>query len=167
MQVIYNYINSQNVLEKSKEQINFKFKNDVPNLVTVARLVEQKGIDRFIRVHSKLMQKGIYNNIYVIGDGPLKEQLEKQIKEQNVENSFYLLGKKQNPYPYIKAADYFCLFSYFEGYGMVLEEAKILNKPILITNTAAREAVGSYSNATIFENTEERNRKRIRRYIKK
>ncbi len=167
MQVIYNYINSQNVLEKSKEQINFKFKNDVPNLVTVARLVEQKGIDRFIRVHSKLMQKGIYNNIYVIGDGPLKEQLEKQIKEQNVENSFYLLGKKQNPYPYIKAADYFCLFSYFEGYGMVLEEAKILNKPILITNTAAREAVGGYSNATIFENTEERNRKRIRRYIKK
>ena len=54
----------------------------------------------------------------------------------------------------MKQADIFCLLSKFEGYGMVLEEAKILNKPIIITNTAAREAVENYKNAIIVENDE-------------
>ena len=65
------------------------------------------------------------------------------------------MGKKENPYPYIRKADYFCLLSKFEGYGMVLEEAKILNKSIIITDTAAREAVEGYSNKFILENTED------------
>ena len=50
-------------------------------------------------------------------------------------------------------ADYFCLFSRFEGYGMVIEEAKILNKPILITDTAAKEAVQDYNHYEIAENS--------------
>ena len=66
-----------------------------------------------------------------------------------------LLGKKENPYPYIKNATYFCLLSKFEGYGMVIEEAKILNKPIIITDTAAREALANYKNSEILDNTEE------------
>lgn len=47
------------------------------------------------------------------------------------------------------------MLSEFEGYGMVLEEAKILNKPIIITNTAAREAVENYSKSLIVENNEQ------------
>ena len=66
-----------------------------------------------------------------------------------------LLGKKENPYPYIKNATYFCLLSKFEGYGMVIEEAKILNKLIIITDTAAREALANYKNSKILNNTEE------------
>ena len=54
----------------------------------------------------------------------------------------------------MKKADYICLLSEFEGYGMVLEEAKILNKYILITDTAATEAVENYKQSEIFENTE-------------
>ena len=112
-------------------------------------------IKRFIEVHSKLINEGVNHEVYVIGDGPEKGKLEKSIKENNVENSFHLLGKKENPYPYIKNADYFCLLSNFEGYGMVLEEAKILGKPIIITNTAAREAVENYKNSIILENSKE------------
>ena len=54
----------------------------------------------------------------------------------------------------MKKADYICLLSEFEGYGMVLEEAKILNKYILITDTAATEAVENYKQSQIFENSE-------------
>jgi len=136
-QIIYNYIDSQNVKEKAKEQVE-ELKQ--PSLVTVARLVPQKAIDRFVEVHSKLVQAGYKHNVYVIGDGPEREKIEQKIKQNRVEDTFHLLGKKINPYPYIKQATYFCLFSEFEGYGMVLEEAKILGKPILITDTAAREA---------------------------
>lgn len=46
----------------------------------------------------------------------------------------------------MRQAQFFCLLSEFEGYGMVIEEAKILNKPIIITDTAAREAVQNYEN---------------------
>lgn len=153
--VIYNYINQQTILEKAKEETEEKFAQKKLNFVTVARLVPQKGIDRLIHIHSKLIQDGLDHNIYVIGDGPEREKLQKQIQEEKVENTFRLLGKKENPYPYIKKADYFCLLSYFEGYGMVLEEAKILDKPIIITDTAAREAVENYKKAIIVENSEE------------
>ena len=116
--------------------------------------MEQKGIDRLINIHTKLMKEGLMHNFYVIGDGPEKNSLEELIKKNNVKESFKLLGKKENPYPYMKKANYFCLLSYFEGYGMVIEEAKILNKRILITDTAAREAVQGYLKAEIFENSE-------------
>ena len=151
--VIYNYINPQNILEKAEQKIELPFSYKVLNFLTVARLVEQKGIERLIEVHTKLIKDGFNHNFYVIGDGPLKAKLENKIKENNIRNTFFLLGKKENPYPYIKNSDYFCLFSYFEGYGMAIEEAKILNKPILITNTAAREAVKLYPNYRIAENT--------------
>lgn len=154
-EVIYNYIDTNRIIEKAEEKTETGFSKKSINLVTVARLVPQKAIDRFIEVHSKLINEELNHEVYVIGDGPEKEKLEKSIKENNVENSFHLLGKKENPYPYIKNADYFCLLSNFEGYGMVLEEAKILGKPIIITNTAAREAVEDYKNSKILENSKE------------
>lgn len=152
--VIYNYINADEVIKKSKEKQKEKFNVKLTNFVTVTRLVSQKGIDRLIKVHKKLIDNGFIHNFYVIGDGPEIENLKELVKKAEVENTFKLLGKKENPYPYIKNADYFCLFSNFEGYGMVLEEAKILNKKILITDTAAREAVEKYEEAVITENSE-------------
>ena len=153
--VIYNYIDKEKVLRKAESGQDIKFDENVTNFVTVTRLVEQKAIDRLIKVHKRLIDGGYYHKIYVIGDGPEKEKLENLIKINNVNETFLLLGKKENPYPYIKNATYFCLLSNFEGYGMVIEEAKILNKPIIITNTAAREALVDYKNSVILENNEE------------
>lgn len=154
-EVIYNYIDANRIIEKSEEKSEIEFTKNSINLVTVARLVPQKAIDRFIEIHSKLINEGLKHEVYVIGDGPEGKKLENLVKEKKVENSFHLLGKKENPYPYIKKADYFCLLSNFEGYGMVLEEAKILGKTIIITNTAAREAVSNYNNSLILRNNAE------------
>ena len=82
-------------------------------------------------MHAKLIKQGYKHHIYVIGDGPLREKLLKQIKENKVEDTFTILGAKKNPYQFMKNADAVCLFSKFEGYPMVLEEAKILRKFIL------------------------------------
>lgn len=153
--VIYNYINPKTVLAGAKEQPAEELPAKVTTFLTVARLTKQKAIDRIIRVHKKLIDKGFKHEFYVIGDGPEREKLEKQIKDLNVQKTFHLLGKKENPYPYMKQAQFFCLLSEFEGYGMVIEEAKILNKPIIITDTAAREAVQNYENSIIVKNTEE------------
>lgn len=155
-EVIYNYIDKLKILEKSTVIVGKEYiDGNVPSIITVARLVEQKAIDRLIRVHKRLIDDGIIHNIYVIGDGPEKEKLLNQIKELKLENTFKLMGQRENPYPYVKRADYFVLLSYFEGYGMVIDEAKILNKKIIITNTAAVEAVKDYSAKIILENTED------------
>lgn len=164
-EVIYNYIDKQQVIEKSKEECEICFDDNKINFLTVARLVPQKAIDRLINIHAKLIKEGVQHNIFVIGDGPEKDKLRKMIEENEVGKTFNLLGKKENPYPYIKNADYFCLLSKFEGYGMVLEEAKILGKPIIITNTAAREAVENYENSIIIENTEEEIYKKLKKII--
>ena len=154
-EVIYNYINSDNVKAKAEETPDVKFDENTINFVTVSRLVEQKALDRLINVHSKLIKEGYNHNFYIIGDGPEKEKLEKLINENQVQDTFKLLGKRENPYPYMRQTDYFCLLSHFEGYPMVVEEAKILNKQILITDTAAREVVRDYNNSQVFENSEE------------
>ena len=153
--VIYNYIDKERIIKKSNENIDVSIDKNSINFITVARLVYQKGIDRLIKVHKRLIESGYEHNFHIIGDGPEREKLEKLIKENNVEETFHLLRQKENPYPYVRQADYFCLLSRFEGYGMVLEEAKILEKNIIITDTAAREAVEGYSNKYVLENTEE------------
>lgn len=155
LKLVYNYIDAKNVREKSILEVGTNFEKDTINFVTVARLTKQKAIDRLLKVHINLIKNGLFHNIYVIGEGPEMEDLEKIVKENNVQDSFKLLGKRENPYPYIKNADIFCLFSMYEGYGMVLEEAKILDKFIMITDTAAREAVQGYENSIIVDNNEE------------
>lgn len=162
--VIYNYIEKDIILKKALEKQEDFDKSNL-NFLTVARLVEQKGIDRLIEVHKNLIKEGHAHKFYVIGDGNQKEKLQELIKKYGIQDSFILLGKKENPYPYIKDADYFCLLSYFEGYGMVIEEAKILEKPIIITDTAAREAVENYEQATIVENTEKGIYKKLKEII--
>lgn len=153
--VVYNYIEKDEVLKKANKKIDFKYPDDSINFVSVCRLVHQKAIYRLIKVHSKLIKEGYNHRFYIVGTGPQKKKLENLIKEENVQDSFILLGKQVNPYPYMKKADFFCLLSYYEGYPMVLEEAKILGKNILITNTAARECVENYNNSKIFDNSRE------------
>lgn len=153
--VIPNYISSKRVIEKSEDQFGNIFGENEINFLTVARLTEQKAIDRLIKVHSRLIDDGYNHNFYVIGDGPEREKLKQLIKDYNVQDSFILLGKKNNPYPYIKNCDIFALLSMYEGLPMTILEAKILNKPILITDTAAREAVQNYYKSYITDNNEQ------------
>ena len=154
--IIYNYINKERVQNLAKEKCDKSIisKNE-KNFITVSRLVKQKAIDRLIRVHRRLIDEGYKHKIYVIGEGEEENNLKSLAKKLNVDKSFIFLGQNENPYPYIKQADYFVLLSYFEGYGMVLEEAKILNKSILVTDTAAKEAVINYDKKIVIENNED------------
>ena len=155
-EVIYNYIDKKKIVEKAQKEVGQEYiDKTMPSIITIARLVPQKAIDRLINVHKRLIDENIHHNIYVIGDGPEREKLKNQIKELKVEDTFKLMGKRENPYPYLKKADYFVLLSKFEGYGMVVDEAKVLNKNIIITKTAATEAVKGYAKKLILENTED------------
>lgn len=154
-QVIHNYLNIENVLLKAKEFNADLPKDNIPNFVTVARLVEAKALDRLITVHYKLIKEGYNHRFFVVGNGPLKSKLEELIVKLNLKESFFLCGQKENPYPYILDADFFCLLSYTEGLPMTLLESKILNKYIIITDNSSKEALENYENKKIVENSED------------
>ena len=154
-QVIYNYLNCEDVLKKADIGEASEIKDNSVSFVQVSRIVEQKALFRLLEVHKKLIADNYKHTIYIVGDGPLIEELEEKIKEYKLSKSFVLLGKKENPYPYIKKSDYFMLTSFYEGYPMVLLEGKALNKYILLTDSAARETLIDYDPKMIVSNTEE------------
>ncbi|MBP3962399.1 glycosyltransferase [Paenibacillus lignilyticus] len=103
-------------------------------LLSIGRLVTQKGFDVAIQA-AKMMQDQNINFIwYIIGQGELREKLQKQIIEANVEQRFILLGIRENPYPYYYHCNIFVQPSRYEGKSVALDEAKILAKPIIVSN---------------------------------
>ncbi|KGE19333.1 glycosyltransferase [Paenibacillus wynnii] len=110
---------------------------DDPNfkLVTVGRLSYQKGFDLAVKALRSLKDKG-YDKInwYIVGYGNDEAMLKEMIAEHHLEDSFILLGKQTNPYPYMSSCDLYVQPSRYEGKAVTVTEAKILGKPILITN---------------------------------
>lgn len=140
IQTIHNIIDVDEIKNKGNEKIDIEFSKDVINLISVGRLESQKNYERFINVHKKLIDDGYKINSYLIGDGLDKEKLENTIKEQKIEDTFFMLGRKDNPFPYVKKADLFILSSILEGLPTVLYESIILGVPCVSTEVAgARE----------------------------
>lgn len=102
-------------------------------LVTVGRLVPQKGYDIAAKAAWLLKKRGIRFHWYVVGGGD-SAPLEKDIAQYGIRDCFTLLGAKANPYPYMKAADIYVQTSKFEGYCLTLAEARMLNVPCVTTN---------------------------------
>lgn len=111
-------------------------------ILTIGRLKEQKGIDIAIEVASILKSNGVEFNWFVLGDGYDREKLEVLIHERGQDDTFHLLGNKENPYPYICQCDLYVQPSRHEGYCTTLVEAKTLNKAILSSNIlSARDLI--------------------------
>lgn len=153
LEVINNYVDEEDICKKAEQEEATELKQEDFNFVIVARLVKAKALDRFIQIHSKLIKEGLTYKAYIIGDGPEKEALSKKIEEEKIQDSCILLGKKENPYPYMKKAKVVALLSYYEGQPVTLIEAKALGKCIMITDTAAKELLVDYPNSIIVENT--------------
>lgn len=104
------------------------------NILSVGRMVDQKGFDLAISAAAILKKKGVSFHWFIIGDGEKKSELEQQIKAEGVEDCFFLIGTRENPYPYMKNCTILAQTSRFEGKSVVLDEAKILGAPIAATN---------------------------------
>lgn len=129
--VIYNYINEEEIIEKSKEKT---IKNDVFTFVNVGSIRRPKRQERLIYAAKYLKELDYDFKIQIIGEGPDLEKFRELIKNLNVEDKVEMLGLKTNPYPYVKAADFFVLSSETEGYAIVLKEALLLKTKILSTD---------------------------------
>jgi len=105
------------------------------NILSVGRLCYPKAFDKAVQALKLIHEQGFTNvKWYIIGYGPDEKLLRELISTNKIGKSFILLGKKSNPYPYIKACDIYVQPSRYEGKAVTVSEAKILAKPILITN---------------------------------
>ena len=118
---------------------NFFSENGI-HLVSCGRLAYQKGFDIAIEACSKVVQAG-YPNLhwYILGIGNQKKELEQKIKEFYLEEHFHLIGSRNNPFPYMKAADLYVQPSRSEGYSLSVLEARVLACPTVATYAAAGE----------------------------
>jgi len=103
------------------------------HFVSVGRLIKLKGFDMLLDAAKVLKDGGVSFSWYVLGDGEEREALLNKARELQVEDRVFFAGIRSNPYPYLKCADIVVQTSRYEGKSMVLDEAKILNKPIVST----------------------------------
>lgn len=136
---IENITSPQFIHQMTEEQVVFQA--DDPHaaapfhIVSVGRLSYAKGFDLAIKALRLLHDRG-YTEMkwYVIGYGGQQSLLSELISKYRLEESFILLGKQLNPYPYMKACDLYVQPSRYEGKAVTVTEAQILGKPIVITN---------------------------------
>lgn len=133
--VIYipNYINTKEIINKSLENIELELNESTYNLIAVGRICKQKGFDILINYMEKIIEKNKKINLYIIGDGPDKEKIQKIINKKNLQNYIFLLGGQANPYKYMSKMDGFILTSRYEGQGIVALEALTLGLDIFVT----------------------------------
>ncbi|OXM85219.1 glycosyltransferase [Paenibacillus rigui] len=136
VEVIYNIV-SPSMIHKMADQAErnvYNKREDEITILSIGRLHYQKGFELAIEACRQLVDRGYNIRWSIIGEGEEREKLERQIRELGLERYFHLLGLKSNPYPFIKQADIYAQPSRFEGKSIAIDEAKILNKPILVTN---------------------------------
>lgn len=157
IEIKYNIVNTDAVIEKSKE--NFDDENswnkDIFNFVSVGNLSERKAHDRLIRIAKKLKDNGYKFVVRIVGDGVNKGVLESLIDDLDVSDCVKLVGMKENPYPYIANSDVLICSSFEEGFSTVVTEAFILQTPVITTDCSGmREQFGEFDCGKIVPNDE-------------
>lgn len=135
-------------------------------VISVGRLEKVKGFDLAIEAARILKDKNISFNWSIIGEGSERDFLQQMIDRYQLQHHVSLIGLRDNPYPYINAAKVFVQSSRYEGKSIAVDEAKILAKPIVLTNfSTAKDQIEQSVNGLIVEMTPEAIAEGILKYL--
>ena len=109
------------------------------NLLSVGRFTDAKNYDNVPDICRRVREQGIDCRWYIVGYGD-EVLIRQKIHEAGMEDYVVLLGKRTNPYPYIKACDIYAPPSRYEGKSVTVREAQMLCKPVVITNYATAKS---------------------------
>lgn len=115
-------------------------KNGGWNLLSVGRLTGAKNFENVPEICRLIRQKGLDVRWFLVGYGGREQRIRKKIAEAGMEDFVILLGKKDNPYPYIRQCDLYVQPSLYEGKAVTVREAQILAKPVVITAFATSKS---------------------------
>ncbi|PEJ58453.1 glycosyl transferase [Bacillus sp. AFS002410] len=156
IKVVNNIVSTKIIRDLAIQEIEDEmiFDKEYINILTIARLSHEKGLDIAIKACNLLLSRGHKIRWFVLGEGTEKQNLEKLISHYGLGEKFKLLGVKENPYPYLMNADVYVQPSRYEGKSIAVEEARILNKPIVVTNyETARDQITDGEDGLIVEMT--------------
>ena len=151
---IPNFSITQEIKNLAEEE-EVVFNNGKINIVSASRLTKVKAIMRSLIVFKKLKEERFDFCWYILGDGDERQEIEKYIADNGLEENVVLIGFKSNPYPYIKASNLFYLGSYHEAAPVVINESLILKTPVLTTRTISSEEMLNEKYGWICDNDEE------------
>ncbi len=154
---IYNPLDTVEILKKTTLPVqNYTFEKNIPTFVAIGTVFPQKGFDRLLHVHRRLLNESFDHRILILGDGYDLENTKKLQQELQVTGTSTLFGFTDNPYPYLNQADYFILSSRYEGFPTVLFEAITLKKKIIATDVSGvREMLKEGELGLITENSQD------------
>ncbi len=151
---VYNCCNYEQIKKMANED-PYIYEKGI-NLLTVARISEEKGLLRCADIMKKLKRSGCEFFWHIIGDGGQKTELLQKIQENELDDCVIYHGETNNPYRYMKNASALLVLSYHEAAPMVFMEAKALGLPILATNTcSAKEMVEDTKAGIVCDNQEQ------------
>lgn len=137
LQVIYNGIDFAELNREFKKTVDLSIPKNSYVVGVVGRLSEQKAPDIFVKA-AQLIKKRIPNAFFLmVGDGPLREQIDSQIEKLGLKESFYITGWVDNPNAYMKKMDVGLLISRWEGFGLVIPEYMASGVPVIATKVDA------------------------------
>lgn len=132
---IENILSPSFVQQRANEEVEeITLQNGVINLLSVGRFCTAKNYDNLPFICKHLVEMGVDVRWYIIGFGGDEPLIRAKIAEAGMEKHVIILGKKSNPYPYIKACDIYVQPSRYEGKSVTVREAQMLCKPVVVTN---------------------------------
>lgn len=121
--------------EQSKVNVPEKLKkSDEIVLLSIGRFCTAKNFDNVPNICRQILERGVSVLWYIIGFGADEKLIRRRIIENDMQDNVIILGKKENPYPYIEQCDWYIQPSRFEGKAVTVREAQALHKPVIITD---------------------------------
>ena len=152
--VSYN-TNDEKEIQKLAERTSVQ-KKERPVLATIGRLSYEKGNDRFLEACGLLKADGFRFDVWLVGEGPERQNLEQQVQKLGLADCVTFLGFQSNPYPSMTAADVVVVPSRYEGLSTVVTESLILGKAVVTTPCSGmRELLGKSEYGLITEDSVE------------
>lgn len=154
--VLYNVIDDAAIRSRASLPLPDGTKKRRFTVLSVGRFSPQKKFMRLLQAHKRLLDEGLEHDLWILGDGPEREMLERYVAENNLTNSVWMPGFIENPYPFMYEADLLACSSVYEGYSTFMTEGVILGKPIVTTDVSGmRELLGDSEYGLIVENDDD------------
>lgn len=157
--VIYNILDPDLMRQRAGESVDpFPPRRDQAlRILTVCRLKDEaKGLLRMVRVCRRLIDKGHKLEWYIVGDGPDRDRFKQAIDSAGLGDVMRLLGPLENPFPAYSHADLVAVLSHYEGMCGVINEARVLERPVIATRVSGvDEQLIDGINGIVVENDED------------
>lgn len=150
--VVENILSSKLIKEKALEfDVTLEMDQQSISLLSIGRFCYAKNFDNVPFICKELRNLGLNVKWYLIGFGADEKLILQKIKETNMQEYVIILGKRENPYPYIKTCDFYIQPSRYEGKSVAVREAQVLCKPVIITNyeTSSSQLKNGYDGVVV------------------